>query len=107
MYALCGCALLWSVQSLLILSLTLSPPIPPFFNLFQYTFLYRLPSHLVVCDFTVALSFSFPFFLSPNSIELQTCYTTEFVYDHACFCVYVYLWICRPRMKENMYLLCF
>jgi hypothetical protein len=22
---------------------------------------------------------------------LQTCSTTEFVFDHACFCVYVYL----------------
>jgi hypothetical protein len=38
---------------------------------------------------------------------LQTCSTSEFVYDHTCFCVYVYLWICLPHMRENMWLLCF
>jgi hypothetical protein len=38
---------------------------------------------------------------------LQTCSTTEFVCDHACFCVYVYLWIYLPRMRENMRLWCF
>jgi hypothetical protein len=41
----------------------------PVFNIFQYTFLYPLPSHLVVCDITVALSFSFSFSLSSSSIE--------------------------------------
>jgi hypothetical protein len=37
---------------------------PPFFNSFQYTSLYPLPSHLMLCDITEALSFSFPFPLS-------------------------------------------
>jgi hypothetical protein len=62
----------------------------------------------MLCDITDALSFSFPFPLSPSSIELlQTCSTSELVYDHACFCVYVYLWIYLPHMRENMQLLCF
>jgi hypothetical protein len=38
---------------------------------------------------------------------LQTCSTSEFLYDHACFCVYVYLWIYLPHMGENKWLLCF
>jgi hypothetical protein len=38
---------------------------------------------------------------------LQTCSTSEFVHDHACFCVYVYLWLYLPRMRENMCLLSF
>jgi hypothetical protein len=33
---------------------------------------------------------------------LQTCSTSEFVYDHACFCVNVYLWIYFPCMRENV-----
>jgi hypothetical protein len=38
---------------------------------------------------------------------LQTCSTSEFVCGHACFCVYVYLWIYLPYMRENMRPLCF
>jgi hypothetical protein len=38
---------------------------------------------------------------------LITCSTFEFVYDHACFCVCVYLWIYLPHTRENMHLLCF
>jgi hypothetical protein len=38
---------------------------------------------------------------------LQMCSTIEFVYDHACFCIYVFLWIYLAHMRENMYLLCF
>jgi hypothetical protein len=89
MYVHCGCGLLWSVQSLRILSLTLYLP-PPFFNIFQYTFLYPLPSHLVVCDITDALSlFSFPSFPEFHRVDplLQTCSTTESIYNHTCFCV--------------------
>jgi hypothetical protein len=56
----------------------------------------------MLCNITDALSFFFPFFLSLSSIKY-----TEFVCDHACFCVYVYLWIYRLHMKENMHLLCF
>jgi hypothetical protein len=42
---------------------------PPFFNSFQYTSLYTLPSHLMVCDITDALTFSFLFPLSLSSVE--------------------------------------
>jgi hypothetical protein len=38
---------------------------------------------------------------------LQTCSTSEFVYDHAWFCVYVYLWTYLPCMRENVWLSCF
>jgi hypothetical protein len=38
---------------------------------------------------------------------LLICSKSEFVCDHACFCVYVYLWIYLPCMRENMQLLCF
>jgi hypothetical protein len=53
--------------------------------------------------------FSFPSFLEFHRVVplLQTCSTLEFVYDHACFCEYVYLWIYLPCMRENMQLLCF
>jgi hypothetical protein len=49
---------------------------------------------------------SFPEFHRVVSLS-QTCSMSEFVYDHAGFCVYVYLWIYFPRMRENMWLLCF
>jgi hypothetical protein len=53
--------------------------------------------------------FSFPSFSEFHRVisVLQTCSTSEFVYDRACFCVYVYLWICLSGMRENMQLLCF
>jgi hypothetical protein len=38
---------------------------------------------------------------------LQTCSTYEFVCDHVWFCVYVYLWLCFPHMRENMWPLSF
>jgi hypothetical protein len=50
--------------------------------------------------------FSFPKFHRVATL-LQTCSTTEFVYDHVCFCVYVYLWIYLTCLRENMCLLCF
>jgi hypothetical protein len=36
---------------------------------------------------------------------LQTCSTSEFVCDHACFCGYIYLWIHLPHMRVCSYLL--
>jgi hypothetical protein len=54
--------------------------IPPFFNNFQYTSLYPQTLHLMVCDITDALSFSFPFFFPRVVLPLlQTCSTVEFV----------------------------
>jgi hypothetical protein len=47
----------------------LPPHSIPFFNSFQNTSLHPLPSHLMLCDSTDALSFSFPFPLSLSSIE--------------------------------------
>jgi hypothetical protein len=49
------------VGPLPLLSLTPLPRTSPFFNSFQYTSLYPLPSHLTFCDITDALTFSFPF----------------------------------------------
>jgi hypothetical protein len=42
---------------------------PLFFSSFQYTSLHPLPSHLMLCDITDALSFSFLFPLSPSSLD--------------------------------------
>jgi hypothetical protein len=52
--------------------------------------------------------FSFPSFPEFHRAVplLQTCSTSEFVYDHACFCVYVYFWIYLSCMRESMHLLC-
>jgi hypothetical protein len=38
---------------------------------------------------------------------LQTCSIYKVVYDHVCFCVCVYFWICLPPMRENMWHLSF
>jgi hypothetical protein len=38
---------------------------------------------------------------------LQTCSTSEFEYDHAWFCVHVYLWIYLPYMREKIRPSCF
>jgi hypothetical protein len=37
---------------------------------------------------------------------LQRCSTTEFVYDHACFCVYIYFWSIF-HICEKTCILCF
>jgi hypothetical protein len=49
--------------------------------------------------------FSFPSFPEFHRVVplLQICSTSEFVYDHACFCACVYLWI----YLLPMWLLCF
>jgi hypothetical protein len=54
-------------------SITLPYPFTtiPIFNNFQYTYI-LLPSHLIFYNITDALSFSFPFPLSPSSTVLQT-----------------------------------
>jgi hypothetical protein len=71
MYPCCGCALLWSIQPVQLLFLSRLPPIPCFSTAFN-THRYPLPSHLMLCDMTDALSFSFP--LSLSSIESLYCY---------------------------------
>jgi hypothetical protein len=53
--------------------------------------------------------FSFPPFPEFHRVVplLQTRSASEFAYDHACFCVYVYLWIYLIHMREIMHLLYF
>jgi hypothetical protein len=46
---------------------------PPFFKSFQYIS-YILYLYVILCDITDVLSFSFPFPLSPSSIEYFHCY---------------------------------
>jgi hypothetical protein len=66
-----------------------------FFNSFQYLSLYSLPSK-ILCFMILLMLLSFSFPLS------QTCSTSEFVYNHACFCVHVYHWVYLLRMRDNM-----
>jgi hypothetical protein len=57
--------------------------------------------------YTILFSFlSFPEFHRVVPL-LQTCSTCECVYDHACFCIYAYLWIYLLHMRENMSVLYF
>jgi hypothetical protein len=82
--------------------------------IFQQFSLYILISSTFTCHvmqyyWGCIILFSFPSFPMFHRVLplLHTSSTSEFVYDHACFCVYVYLWIYLPRMRENMRLLCF
>jgi hypothetical protein len=99
MYPRCDYTLLWSVQPLLLLSLTPSLP-TPFFNSFQYiSFIFSAFADIVFYNIVDTLS------LFPSSRVfplLQTCSTSEFVYNHTCFCICVYLWIYLPHMRENI-----
>jgi hypothetical protein len=91
MYAHCGYALLWSIQHLPLLSLTPLPP-PPIFQ--QLLVRILIPStflDVMFYNITDALSVSFSFPKFQRVVLLQTCSTSEFVRDHACFCVYVCL----------------
>jgi hypothetical protein len=90
----CGCALLWSIQPLPLLSLTLylSPPI------FQQLSIHMLisstfTSYVLWYYWCSIILFSLPSFPKSNRavLLLQTCSPSEIAYGHACFCVYVYL----------------
>jgi hypothetical protein len=81
---------------------------PPFFNSFQYTSLCPLPSQMWCFMILLMFYHSFPFPLSPSSIEWFHCYkrvlhlslyTIMFVFMYTFIC-----WICLPRMRENMWL---
>jgi hypothetical protein len=63
----------------------------PFFNSFQHTSLYPLPSHLMLCNITDALSFSFPFPLSQSSIGSSN--ITNVFYIWVCIWLYMYMFI--------------
>jgi hypothetical protein len=85
--------LLWSTQPLLSLSLTPLPPIPLFQQLSIPTLISSTFTDVMFYNIVDALSFSFLSFPEKHRVVslLQTCSTFEFVYDHACFCVYVFL----------------
>jgi hypothetical protein len=112
-YTHCEYNLLWSVQSLLLLSLTPLFPTLHFstaFSTHPYTFISYVMQYYW-CSIILFSFLSCPDFLRVVPL-LQTCSTllqtcSEFVYDHACFWVYVYLWIYLPHMRENMQLLHF
>jgi hypothetical protein len=76
-------------------SLTSLSPTPPIFEQLSIHILISSTfTDLMFYNITDALSFSFPFpFPKFNRVVplFQTYSTYEFVYDHTCFCVYVYL----------------
>jgi hypothetical protein len=76
---------------------------PPFFNSFQFTSSYPLPSHLMpyyCCGVILFLFPSFPKFQRVVPLSLM-CSTYVFAYDHGCF-VYIFIfWICLPHMKKT------
>jgi hypothetical protein len=73
---------------------TSHPPFSTAFNTHPYI-LYFHRCYVLWYYWCSIIVFSFPSF--PEFLRvvplLQTCSTSEFVYDRACFCVYVYLWI--------------
>jgi hypothetical protein len=105
MYPCCGYTLFWSFQPFRYSALPIYPQSLPIFSSFQYTSLCSLSSQ-ILC-FTILLMlflFSFPSFPEFHIVVplIQTCSTYEFVYNHVCFCAYVYLWIYLPHMRESM-----
>jgi hypothetical protein len=100
-HAHCGYTLLWCVQPLPLLSLP-PPSHPPFSTAFSAHPCLLYLHIFMVCNISDALSFSFPFSFPKFHRVDPLLQTSEFVYDRACFCVYVYLWICLACMRENM-----
>jgi hypothetical protein len=74
------------------------------FNSFPYLLLCSLPAQMNFSIVDCVILFSFP--SSPEFHRvipiLITCLTHKFVYDHDWFCVYVYLWIYLPHMREHV-----
>jgi hypothetical protein len=86
-YAHCGCALLWSVQSLRILSLILLPSTPRFSTVsIHICITSTFTSYGMQCYCCPIILFSFLSFPEFHRVVplLQMCSTTEFVYDHVC-----------------------
>jgi hypothetical protein len=82
------------------------PFLPPPFPIFQQLSIYILisstfTSYVLQYYWCSIIFLFFPSFLELRKVVLllQTCSTSEFVYDHVCFCVYVYLWIYLPWMR--------
>jgi hypothetical protein len=92
MYVHCGFTLHWSVQSLPLLSLTSLPSTTHFQHLSIHILIFSTFMSYVMLYYWCSIIL-FYFHSSPKfqgSSLLQTCSTSEFVYDHACFCAYVY-----------------
>jgi hypothetical protein len=93
MYALCECTLLWSIQLLPLLSLTLLHPIPTFQQLSIHTLISSAFTYYVMQYYwCYIILFSFPSFPEFHRVLplLQACSTSEFVDDQACF-VYIFV----------------
>jgi hypothetical protein len=111
MYPHCGCALLWSVQPLVLLSLSLLPLTPIFQQFLIHILISSTFTYVMFYDIVDALSFSFSFPPSPSSIEQfhyykhvlhMSLYMIMFAFVHM-FIIWIYL----PRMRESMWLLYF
>jgi hypothetical protein len=91
MYLCCGYTLLWSIQPLALLSLIpLTHPHYWAFNTHIYI-LYLHRCNVLQHYWCSIILFSFPSLPEfHREFQLQMCSTYEFVYDHACSCVYVY-----------------
>jgi hypothetical protein len=97
MYAYCGYTLYWSIQPLPLLSFI---PLPTHTHptIFQQLLIHilissTLTSYVLLYYWCSIILFSFPSFpeFHREVPLLKTCSTSEFVYYHVCFCVYVYL----------------
>jgi hypothetical protein len=94
MHPHCGFTLLWFIQPLPLLSLTFYLPLPIFQQLSTHILLSSTLTDVVFYNIVDDLSYSsfisFPEFYRVVSL-LQISSIYEFVYEHACFYVYVYL----------------
>jgi hypothetical protein len=93
MYPSCEYTVLWSVQPLPLLSLSLPAPI---INQFSVHIVLSSTCTDAVCfDIVDSLSLSFPFPLLSEFHRvlplLQICFIYKWIYDHVWFCVYIYL----------------
>jgi hypothetical protein len=110
MCSCCESTLLWCSHSLPLLSLSLLPSSPQFSIAFN-THLYILYLHrccILWYYWCSVIPFSFPSFPEFHRVFplLQTCSTYEFIYDHVCFCVYVYLLDLSSTYKTKKIVLC-
>jgi hypothetical protein len=102
-----GYTLLWFIQLLPLLSLTPLPPIPHFstaFNTHPYIHTFTSYAILLMRYHSLLLSL-FPKIHRVVPL-LQTCSTSEFVYDHAWLLhMFIFAFIFYIHMKENLQLL--
>jgi hypothetical protein len=100
---------LWSAQPLPLLSLNLLPPTPTFQQLSIYILISSTFTSYAI--FTDALLVSFPFPLSPSSIEWfhyykHVLYLSLYIIMHVFVYMFIF-WNYLPCMRENIWPLCF